>query len=176
MNKAPSTVRLLLVTVLAVGGFALPLSADAHEWAQGQGSYLLGPEMPTLFTFDHGSMSCSVSWGTLAAPGPGPFSDPKMKLDRVNFGMVVYSLTVSSFQAVRNRVTMTGLARSITTVNERIVENAVYQFRVEAVDGGPPSEDTFSMTLEGKGLMFDGHTFAPSPGKGLVAGNVAILP
>lgn len=164
---------------LAIAGFlsltGWPL-VDAHERAEGQGSYLLGPGMPTVFTFDQGSMSCAVSWGTLGRPGPGPFSDPKMGLDKVNFGMVVYSLNVASFKAVHNRVTMTGLARSITTVNDKIVENAVYQFRVEAVDGGAPAQDSFSMALEGKGLMFDGHTFAPSAEKGLVAGDVVIRP
>jgi hypothetical protein len=175
MNKAPCAIRWLLVTIMGAIGLVVSSSGIAHELAEGQGSYLLGPGMPTVFTFNHASMSCSVSWGTLAAPGPGPFSESKMGLDKVNFGMVVYSVAVTSFKVVHNRVVMTGLARSITTVNERIVENAIYQFRVEAVDGGPPAEDSFSMTLEGQGLMFDGHTFAPA-GKGLVAGNVAIVP
>ena len=56
------------------------------------------------------------------------------------------------------------------------VENAVYDFTVEAVDGeavdgeavdgeavdgGPAAGDSFSLTLHGADLMFDGHTFAP---------------
>ena len=119
-------------------------------------------------------MSCAVSWGTLGAPGPGPFTDPKMKLEKVNFGMVVFSVKVTSFKVVNNRVTMTGQARSITTVNEQIVENVVYQFTVEAMDGGSSEKDSFSMTLQGKGFMFDGHTFAPTAGAGLVSGDVVI--
>ncbi len=176
MRTARPAIRWLLLGMM--GGIMVvgPSLGVAHERAEGQGSYLLGPGMPTVFTFDHGSMSCSVSWGTLAAAGPGPFSDPQMKLDKVNFGMVVFSLSVRSFQAVGSRVTMKGLARSITTVNERIAENTVYEFTVEAVDGGPPAQDSFRLTLHGKGLMFDGHTFGPAAGTGLVAGDVVIRP
>ena len=71
---------------------------------------------------------------------------------------------------------MTGRARSITTVNDNIVENAVYQYKVEATDGGAAGKDSFSMTLQGKDLMFDEHTFAPTKGGGLVSGNVVIRP
>jgi hypothetical protein len=35
----------------------------------------------------------------------------------------------------------------------------IYQFTVEAVDGGAAEDDRFSMTLHGADLMFDGHTF-----------------
>ena len=143
---------------------------------EGAGSYLLGPDLPTVFTFDRSSMSCAVSWGTLGAPGPGPFSDPKMKLEDVNFGMVVFSVDVTSFDVVGNQVTMTGRARSITTVNENIAENAVYQYEVEATDGGAADQDSFSMTLQGKGLMFDEHTFASAKGAGLVSGDIIIRP
>ncbi|MCK5362057.1 MAG: hypothetical protein KAR22_03765 [Gammaproteobacteria bacterium] len=59
-----------------------------------------------------------------------------MKLENVNFGMVVFSVDVTSFDVVGNQVTMTGRARSITTVNENIAENTVYQYKVEATDGG----------------------------------------
>ncbi len=124
-------------------GPAPPLHAELYSQAEGQGSYLLGPDRPTLFTFDRGSMSCSVSWGTLSAPGPGPFSEPEMNLERVNFGMIVFSLEVASFQVKENHVTMTGTARSITTVNDDIVENAVYQFTAEAIDGGLRREGFF---------------------------------
>ncbi len=54
-------------------------------------------------------------------------------------------------KVVNNRVTIIEQAWSITTVNEKIVENAVYQFKVEAADGGAAAQDTFSMALEGKG-------------------------
>ncbi len=49
------------------------------------------------------------------------------------------------------------------------VEGAAYDFTVEvvngkAVDGGPVAGDSFSLTLHGADLMFDGHTFAPGIG------------
>jgi hypothetical protein len=97
-----------------------------------------------------------------------------MNLENVNFGMVVFSLHVSSFHVANQRVTMAGKARSITTVDETIVENAVYDFTVEAVDGGTPSQDSFSMSLLGEGLMFNGHTFGSQEGAGLVGGDVVI--
>jgi hypothetical protein len=154
-----------------------PPQAKAQEDARGMGSYLLGPGMPTIFTFDRHSMSCSVSWGSLGAPGPGPFSDPDMHMNKVNFGMVVFSLEIRSFEVTNNRVTMTGLARSITTMNQWIMENAIYDFKVEAVDGGPPAQDSFSMTLKGWGLMFDEHVFRPAgAAAGLVSGDVVIRP
>ena len=130
--------------------------------------------MPTVFSFDRQSMSCSVAWGTLAAPGPGPVTDPNMGLENANFGMIVFSLSVSEFQVDGKRVTMKGKARSLTTVNENIVENAVYDYTVAAVDGGDPTNDRFSMTLQGEGLMFDEHTFGPQADAGLVSGNIAI--
>ena len=176
MNKARFIRSWLILTFVGLTSLAGTPLTGADGQAEGAGSYLLGPEMPTVFTFDRRSMSCAVSWGTLCAPGPGPFTDPKMKLERVNFGMVVFSLEVTSFKAVDNHVTMAGQARSITTVNEEIVENAVYEFSVHAVDGGPLTKDTFSMTLTGKELMFDGHTFEPAAGAGLIGGYVAIQP
>ncbi len=141
---------------------------------EGAGSYLLGPGMPTVFSFDRQSMSCSVAWGTLAAPEPGPVTDPNMGLENANFGMIVFSLSVTEFQVVANQVTMKGRARSLTTVNENLVENAIYDYTVEAVDGGAPGDDRFSMTLHGEGLMFDEHTFAPQAGAGLVSGDIVI--
>ena len=61
------------------------------------------------------------------------------------------------------------------------VENAVYDFTVEAVDGeavdaGPADGDSFSLTLHGADLMFDGHTFAPGSGAGLVSGDIVVRP
>ena len=44
--------------------------ARRRQKVDGQGVYLMGPGMPSVFTFDAGSMSCSVSWGTMGAPGP----------------------------------------------------------------------------------------------------------
>ena len=120
------------------------------------------------------SMSCSVAWGTLAAPGPGPVTDPNMGLENANFGMIVFSLSVTEFLVDGKRVTMKGKARSLTTVNENLVENAVYDYTVEAVDGGASGSDRFSMTLHGEGSMFDGHTFAPQEGAGLVSGDIMI--
>jgi hypothetical protein len=52
----------------------------------------------------------------------------------------------------------------------------IYQFTVEAVDGGAAEDDRFSMTLHGADLMFDGHTFAPGQGSGIVSGDVVIRP
>jgi hypothetical protein len=60
--------RTLLIT--AAGCFLLSLTAHADDRAQGAGIYLMGPGMPSVFTFDKESMSCSVSWGTMGAPGP----------------------------------------------------------------------------------------------------------
>lgn len=164
----------LVVAVLGSLALTQPPEGEPYPPAEGQGSYLLGPDRPTIFTFDEGSMSCAVSWGTLASPGPGPFTEPAMQLERVNFGMIVFSLNVMSFNVDKKRVSMTGEARSITTVNDEIVENAVYRYTVEAFDGGPGEKDFVSMTLYGDGLMFDAHTFAPAEGAGLVSGDVVI--
>jgi len=114
----------------------------------------------------------------LGAPGPGPYSAPP-DMNKVNFGMVVFSLEISSFEVTNNRVTMTGLARSITTMNQWIIENAIYDFKVEAVDGGPPAQDSFSMTARGMGSYLLGpgmptiFTFDPA---GLVSGDIVIRP
>jgi len=174
LTVARAALSLTLVLLLTACGGA----SKATGKAQGQGSYQLGPNLPTIFTFDRDSMSCSASWGTLAAPGPGPFTDAHMQLEQVNFGMIVYSLDVKSFTVSNNEVTMTGQARSITTVNDKIVENAIYGFTVHAVDGGSPTADKFSMTLHGPGLLFDEHTFEPSPDTkpGLTNGDIVIQP
>jgi hypothetical protein len=167
-----------VVTVFSLVMMACSAQTAESGTAQGQGSYLLGPDMPTIFTFDRDSMSCSVSWGTLGAPGPGPYSDEHYQLEQVNFGMVVYSLAVDSFAVEGNQATMTGQARSITTVNDKIVENALYDFTVQAVDGGSPTADSYSMTLYGEGLMFHDHTFAPvaEVRAGLTNGDIVIRP
>ena len=170
VGRGTIVVALGLVTVACAG------QAAQSGTAQGQGSYLLGPNMPTIFAFDQDSMSCAVAWGTLGAPGPGPFTDEQFELDQVNFGMIVYSLAVESFTVNQNQATMTGQARSITTVNDQIVENVVYQFTVEAVDGGSPTADRFSMTLHGPGLMFDEHTFESGADAGLANGDIVIGP
>ncbi len=172
VNFVAKAVGMLAAVAFSVALLASPINAGKQ--AHGQGSYLLGPGMPTVFSFDRQSMSCSVAWGTLAAPGPGPVTDPNMGLENANFGMIVFSLSVTEFRVIGNRVTMMGKARSLTTVNENLVENAVYNYTVEAVDGGAPANDRFSMTLQGEGLMFDGHTFAPQEGAGLVSGDIVI--
>lgn len=160
----------------ALACLVMASAAFADQRVRGAGVYLMGPDMPSVFTFDQESMSCSVSWGTMGAPGPGPFSEPEMKLDHVNFGMIVFSLRVDSFDVDGSHLKQIGRARSITTVDEKIVENAVYDFTVEAEDGGSAANDSFSLTLHGPGLMFDGHTFAPGSGVGLVSGGVVIGP
>jgi len=174
----PAVTRWVILLTLGLALAACGGGATETGKAQGQGSYLLGPGLPTIFTFDRNSMSCSVSWGTMGAPGPGPFTDEHMQLEQVNFGMIVYSLEVKAFTVKDNEVTMTGQARSITTVNDKIVENAMYGFTVHAVDGGSPTADKFSMTLHGPGLMFDEHTFEP-PAEvqaGLTNGDIVIQP
>ena len=172
VNFVAKAAGMLAAVALSVALLTSPTHAD--EQAHGQGSYLLGPGMPTVFSFDRQSMSCSVAWGTLAAPGPGPVTDPNMGLENANFGMIVFSLSVTEFQVVGNQLAMKGRARSLTIVNENLVENAVYDYTVEAVDGGAPGNDRFSMTLHGEGLMFDEHTFAPQAGAGLVSGDIVI--
>ncbi len=143
----------------------------AQPKAQGQGIFLLGPGMPSAFTFDAQSSSCSAAIGTLGAPGPGPFNEPAMKLQNVNFGMVVYSLKHTRFEVKDKTVRIEGTARSITTVNDKMIENAVYRFEAVAVDNSADgSKDTWVMTLYGKGLMFDKHPFGTD--KGLVSGNI----
>ncbi len=112
----------------------------------------------------------------MGAPGPGPFSEPMMKLEQVNFGMIVFSVKVDRFSAADQQLMMTGTARSITTVNSEIAENAIYGFTVEATDGGPAANDSFSLTLHGVSLMFDGHTFAPGSGSGVTSGDIVIRP
>ena len=164
------------LTAFATAWIGLAQPGLADQRTEGSGIYLMGPGMPSVFTFDRDSMSCSVSWGTMGSPGPGPFKEPAMGLDQVNFGMIVFSLSVDSFRVDGNRLTQTGKARSITTVNETIAENAVYDFTVEAEDGGPAGDDSFSLTLHGAGLMFDDHTFAPGSGLGLVSGDIVIRP
>jgi hypothetical protein len=112
----------------------------------------------------------------MGAAGPGPFSEAAMQLEQVNFGMIVFSVTVDRFEVADHRVTMSGTARSITTINDDVAENALYQFTVEAVDGGAPEGDRFSLTLHGAKLMFDNHTFAPGPGSGIASGEIVIRP
>ena len=85
----------------------------------------------------------------MGAAGPGPFSEASMQLEQVNFGMVVFSVSVDRIDVADHRATMSGTARSITTVNDTVAENALYQFTVEAVDGGAPEEDRVSLTLHG---------------------------
>lgn len=51
------------------------------------------------------------------------------------------------------------------------VEGAAYDFTVEAVNG-----DSFSLTLHGADRTFDGHTFAPGSGTGLVSGDIVVRP
>lgn len=165
-----------VLALVAFGVFLTATVAKAGSTAEGQGIYMMGPGMPSVFTFDKDSMSCSVSWGTMGAKGPGPFTEPAMKLDKVNFGMIVFSLDVDGFDAGDHRVKMTGKARSITTVGDKVVENAVYRFTVEAVDGGTAAKDSFSMTLHGADLMFNGHTFAPGSGSGIASGDIVIRP
>ncbi len=51
----------------------------------------------------------------------------------------------------------------------------------EAVNGGPVAGglmagESFSLTLHGADLMFDGHTFAPGSGAGLVPGDIVVRP
>ena len=167
--------RMMLTLISLACAFAAS-AAFAEPRADGEGIYLMGPGMPSVFTFDQRSMSCSVSWGTMGAAGPGPFSEPAMQLEQANLGMVVFSVTVDRFEAADHRATMSGTARSITTVNDGVAENALYQFTVEAVDGGAAEDDRFSMTLHGADLMFDGHTFAPGQGSGIVSGDVVIRP
>ena len=164
----------LFIAAVAVACLFNVSTALADEKADGEGIYLMGPGRPSVFTFDRDSMSCSVSWGTMGAAGPGPFSEPSMKLDKVNFGMIVFSVKVDGFDAANRRVRMTGTARALTTVNDKVAENALYRFTVEAVDNGPATNDRFSLTLHGANLMFDGHTFAPGKGSGLASGNIEI--
>ena len=168
----------MLPVVLVFVAVACAGQSSQGGTAWGQGSYLLGPGLPTVFTFDRNSVSCAVSWGSLAAPGPGPYTDAHYHLDHANFGMIVYSVRVDSFTVNKNEVVMTGQARSITTVNDKIVENALYSFTVHAVDGGSPTADSFSMTLHGPGYMFDEHTFEPSADvrAGLTTGDIVISP
>ncbi len=166
----------LTMAAVAVACLFNASTALASDRADGEGIYLMGPGMPSVFTFDRDSMSCSASWGTMGAPGPGPFSEPSMKLDKVNFGMIVFSIDVDQFDIADHRVKMTGTARSITTINDKVAENALYRFSVEAVDGGPAANDSFSLTLHGANLMFDGHTFAPGSGSGIASGDIDIQP
>ena len=166
----------LTMAAVAVACLFNASTALADDRADGEGIYLMGPGMPSVFTFDRESMSCSVSLGTMGAPGPGPFSEPSMKLDKVNFGMIVFSIDVDRFDIADHRVKMTGTARSITTINDTVAENALYRFSVEAVDGGPAANDSFSLTLHGANLMFDGHTFAPGSGSGIASGDIDIRP
>ena len=172
----PLRTLLWALTAFAAAWIGLTQPILADQRTEGSGVYLMGPGLPSVFTFDRDSMSCSVSWGTMGAPGPGPFAEPKMGLDQVNFGMIVFSLSVDNVRVDGNRFTQTGKVRSITTVNEKIVENAVYDFTVDAVDDGPAGNDSFSLTLHGAGLMFDDHTFAPGSGLGLVSGDIVIRP
>lgn len=166
----------LAVSLVAAmfGGITIASPALAQEDVAGSGIQMMGPNLPTVFHFSRDSVSCSVSFGTLGAVGPGPHSDPQFKLKNVNFGMIVASTKITSYEVSGNTVTIKGTARSLTTVNEKIIENAIYNFTATAVDGGPPSKDTFSMTLKGEGLLFNGATFTAAKGTGLVSGDLVI--
>ena len=131
--------------------------------------------MPSVFTVDRNSMSCSVSWGTMGAPGPDPVTLPEMGLERVNFAIIVFGLSVDRVRLDGNRLLQTGKARSITTVDEKIVENAVYDFTVEAVDGeavdaGPADGDSFSLTLHGADRCLTAIPLRPDRARGWCPG------
>ncbi len=48
-----------------------------------------------------------------------------MQLEQANFGMVVFSVSVDRNDVADHRATMSGTARSITTVNDTVAENAL---------------------------------------------------
>lgn len=103
---------------------------------------------PSVASINNSGMSCAVS-----------FSNNMGGAD--NFSMVVYSEEVGDTRVIGRMAIQWGKARSITIENGEIVESAVYDYVVVARDedarGGT---DTWSMTLWGDELMFDGVTFA----------------
>ncbi len=62
MYSSLSTALWLALAALAAVELTPASTVEVPTHAAGQGCYLLGPGMPTVFSFDPGSMSCSVSW------------------------------------------------------------------------------------------------------------------
>lgn len=114
--------------------------------------------MPSLANITNNGMSCTVSFGNNLG-GPD------------NFGMVIYSEEVTNTIFDGQRVTQTGKARSVTVENGIITEDALYDYTVVVIDGGAAGKgDSWSMTLVGDGLNFDGVTFSG----GVATGDISI--
>ena len=175
---------ILLGTLGLVMGLVLGLgcTVSGETPARGQGLYDLDPAVagiqPTVFSFDKSHFICAVSFGTMGAPSPGPFSDPSFKLKDVNFAMVVTATKIDKFKVDKKSKTVTieGTAQSLTTVNEAIAENTTYRFTVTAVDKGAGNTDTTVLRLFAPkgvtGLLFDKHSFGTE--KGLVSGDIVV--
>lgn len=169
-----------VVVWLVLGLFSIAWAA--RPAVRGQGLYDLDPALPgvqpTVFSFDRSHFICAVSFGTMGAAAPGPFSEPAMKLKDVNFAMVVTATKVKKFTVEKKNktVTMEGTAQSVTTVNDAIAENATYRFVVTAVDKGPGSADTTVLRLFAPkgvtGLLFDQHSFGTT--QGLLQGDIMV--
>ena len=67
ISMTPLRTLLWALTALAVAWIGLAQPGLADQRTEGSGIYLMGPGMPSVFTFDRDSMSCSVSWGTMGA-------------------------------------------------------------------------------------------------------------
>ena len=179
-----SRAALLVGAVVAAVGLVLGLvlTVSAANPARGQGMYDLDPALagvqPSAFTFDKDHFVCAVSFGTMGAKGPGPFSEPKMKLADVNFAMVVTATKINKFKVNKKSKTVTieGVAHSMTTVDDAIAENARYRFVATAVDKGPGTTDTMLLQLfapkGATGLFFDKASFGTT--QGLLSGDVVL--
>lgn len=69
---APVQASWWLLSVITAAWLVVIQPSLAAPRAEGAGIYLMEPGLPSVFTFDRDTMSCSVSWGTMGAPGPGP--------------------------------------------------------------------------------------------------------
>ena len=115
---------------------------------------------PSVASISDSGMSCVVSFGSNMG-GPD------------NFSMVVYSEGVVDTQVVGRMAIQWGRAHSITIENGEIVESARYDYVVLVTDSNrPDAADSWSMTLWGEGMMFDGVTFSGPA----VGGDLAIHP
>jgi hypothetical protein len=115
---------------------------------------------PSLANITTAGMSCSVSFGNNLGGAD-------------NFGMVAYSEEVGDTLVIGRMAIQWGKARSITTENGEIVESALYDYLVVAVDKSElGEEDSWTMTLWGEEQMFDGVTFSGS----VTVGDLVVQP
>jgi hypothetical protein len=160
----------LVFSLMMVSGGAVvqadsPVTADEVTTVSGTIIHILETPAdvagnPSLASITNDGMSCAVSFGNNLGGTD-------------NFGMVVYSEVVGDTRVIGRMVIQWGKARSITTENGEIMESAIYDYVVLAMDNSAlGEEDTWSMTLWGQEQMFDGVTFSGP----VIVGDLSVQP